>query len=102
MNSAAISPDDAGSLTLAIDVAKAALAEVGEERVELLTISDSGRVSISPAHLADGESIARTLGLGSPRDHRMVEPGYTLWSGVRAGFEFEVRGTLRHTLGTWP
>lgn len=92
---AAISTDSAGSILLALDVARAALVEVGEDRVELLTATEGGRVTIQPAHLADGESIARALGLDSPTDYRMGEPGYTLWSGVRDGLEFQVRGALR-------
>jgi hypothetical protein len=102
MNSAAGSAEGAGSIMLAFGVAGAVVAEVGEERTELVTITRSGRVSIQPARLADGESIAQALGLDSPLDHRMVDPGYTQWCGARDGFEFQVRGTLRQPLGARP
>ena len=92
-------PSEAGSIMLALDTVKAALVEVGEERVELVTATGNGRVTVQPAHLDDGESIARALGLDSPMDHRMIDPGYTLWCGVRDGFEFQVRGALRRPFG---
>jgi hypothetical protein len=92
-------PGEAGSVSLALDAVKAALVEVGEERVELVETTGNGRVTIQPVRLDDGESIARTLGLDSPLDHRMIGPGYTLWSGTREGFEFQVRGALRHPFG---
>ncbi|WP_419703025.1 hypothetical protein [Promicromonospora sp. NFX87] len=88
-----------GSLIRALDVARAALVEVGEECVELVETTGNGRVTIQPACLDDGESIARALGLDSPVDHRMISPGYTLWSGTREGLEFQVRGALRHPFG---
>lgn len=94
-------PSGTGSLRRAFDVADEAIAEIGEHRVELVTVTHV-RVSIHPASLADGESIARSLGLDSPPDHRMIDPGYTMWSGVRDGLEFQVRGALRHPLGARP
>lgn len=99
MSSPVATTDSASPISLALDVAKAACAEVGEDRVELVTATRTGRVTIQPAHLADGESIARTLGLDSPMDQRMLVPGYTLWSGTRDGFEFQVRGALRNPYG---
>lgn len=95
-------PGDTSSILLALDAAKAAVVEVGADRIELLTATGSGQVTIQPALLADGESIARALGLDSPLDHRMVPPGYTLWCGVRDGLEFQVRGALRQPLGVRP
>lgn len=92
-------PAEAGSMSLALDAVKAALVEVGEERVERVETTGNGRVTIQPARLDDGESIARALGLDSPVDHRMISPGYTLWSGTREGLEFQVRGALRHPFG---
>lgn len=44
MDKAASRADDEGSLIRALDVARAALVEVGAERVELVTTTDSGRV----------------------------------------------------------
>lgn len=99
MDKATSHADDEDSLIRALDVVRAALVEVGAERVELVTTTDSGRVTIQPARLDDGESIARSLGLDSPVDHRMIGPGYTLWSGTREGLEFQVRGALRHPFG---
>ena len=92
-------PGEAGPIMRTLDAVKAALVEVGEERLELVTATGNGRVIIQPARLDDGESIARTLGLDSPVDHRMIGPGYTLWSGTRDGLEFQVRGALRHPFG---
>ena len=92
-------PSEPAPVLLALDVARAALVEVGADRVELVTAAGSGRVTIQPARLDDGESIGRALGLNSPLDQRMVEPGSTLWCGARDGFEFEVRGTLRQLNG---
>jgi hypothetical protein len=92
-------PGDTASILLALDAVRAALVKVGADRVELVTTTDSGRVTLQPAHLADGASIARALGLDSPLDHRMVDPGYTMWSGVRDGLEFQVRGVLRQPRG---
>jgi hypothetical protein len=91
-------PGDTGSILLALDAAKAALLEVGQDRIDLVTSTD-GRVSIQPSRLDDGENIARALGLDSPMDHRMIDPGYTLWCGTRDGLEFQVRGALRPPLG---
>ncbi|WP_454859633.1 hypothetical protein [Promicromonospora soli] len=92
-------PGDTTSILLGLDAARAALVEVGADRVELLTATGSGQITIQPAFLADGETIARDLGLDSPLDHRMVPPGYTLWSGTRDGLEFQVRGALRQPHG---
>ena len=86
---------DVAPISRALEMAKAALVEVGEDRIELVTATSTGRVTIQPAHLADGEAIARALGLGLPLDQRMLVPGHTLWSGTRDGFEFQVRGALR-------
>ncbi|MFD2024026.1 MULTISPECIES: hypothetical protein [Promicromonospora] len=95
-------PGDTSSILLALDTARAALVEIGAGRIELLTATGSGQVTIQPTRLADGESIAQALDLDSPLDHRMVPPGYTLWCGTRDGFEFQVRGALRQPLGVRP
>ncbi|WP_454852253.1 hypothetical protein [Promicromonospora soli] len=92
-------PGATASILVALDAARAALVELGADRVELLTATGSGRVTIQPARLADGETIARELGLDSPLDHRMVDPGYTLWCGERDDLEFQVRGVLRQPHG---
>ncbi|MFC8796970.1 hypothetical protein ACFT2C_04510 [Promicromonospora sp. NPDC057138] len=93
-------PGDTAAILLALDAAKAALMEVGADRIELLAATGSGRVSIQPALLADGEIIARELGLDKPLDQCMMDPGYTLWCGTLDDLEFQVRGALRQPLGS--
>lgn len=46
MDKATSHADDEGSLIRALDVARAALVEVGADRVELVTTTDNGRVMI--------------------------------------------------------
>jgi hypothetical protein len=53
---------------------------------------------LQPSHLADGEAIARSLGLDLPMDHRMFVPGHTLWCGERDDLEVQVRSVLREAV----
>lgn len=78
----------------AFDVAVAALSQAGAHRIESVTIA-RGWVCMQPADLSDGERIARELALDMPLDHRMTEPGYTVWSGDRDRLEVQVRAALR-------
>jgi hypothetical protein len=71
---------------------------VGADRIELVTVTGN-RVSLQPADLNQGKQIARMLGLDVPMDHRMVTPGYTLWSGDVDGMEVQVRAELRRPIG---
>lgn len=77
------------------------LDRIGADRVELVTVTGS-RVSLQPADLNQGEQIARALGLSVPMDHRMVTPGYTLWSGDVDGLEVQIRAKLRQPTKAWP
>lgn len=85
----------------ALRMASHLLDRIGAERVELVTVTGS-RVSLQPADLGQGEQIARALGLDAPMDHRMVTPGYTLWSGDLDGLEVQVRAKLRQAVRAWP
>jgi hypothetical protein len=71
---------------------------VGRDRIGAVTLT-RGRITLQPTVLAGGEAIARTLGLDFPVDHRMLVPGYTLWSGERDGLEVQVRAALRTRVG---
>ncbi len=57
------------------------------------------RVCLQPIVMAEGEAIARALGLDVPLDHRMFVPELTLWTGVHDGLEVQVRSVLRRPLG---
>jgi predicted nucleic acid-binding protein len=70
------------------------LRHVRADWIEVLTVTHE-RVTLQPWHLDDGENIARALGLDNAIDQRMLEPGYTLWTGTWRGIEVQVRGTLR-------
>lgn len=70
------------------------LRHVRADWIEVLTVTPE-RVCLQPWHLDDGESIARALGLDHAIDQRMMEPGYTLWTGTWRGVEVQVRGALR-------
>lgn len=89
---------DRSPLLVVLDAVAAILDQLGPDRVELVTFT-SDRVSLQPADLADGERIARVLGLDSPLDHRMFVPGHTLWTGEVDGLEVQVRSVLRQTMG---
>ena len=67
-------------LARVLDVVAQTLRTVGEDRIELVTITRD-RVSLQPVHLKEGEQIAQVLGLDLPLDHRMFVPGHTLWTG---------------------
>lgn len=69
---------------------------VGANHIELVTIR-ANRVSLQPADLDEGEQIVRTLGL-TTLDHRMFEPGNTLWAGERDNLEVQVRSGLRQVV----
>lgn len=86
------------SLARALEVVGEALAKIGLDRVEAVTLTRH-RISVSPIDLADGEQIARLLGCTSPLDNRMLTPGFTNWSGDVAGFEVHVRARLRQPAG---
>ena len=86
------------SITDALTTAKEVVAEIGEDRVELVTIT-AHWIAIHPASMPDGENIARDLGLDSALDHRMFVPGHTLWTGLRDGLEVQVRAELRRLTG---
>lgn len=87
----------ADPLTLAMDVAAAAVRAVGPEHIEIVTFT-RGRICLQPADLNRGEQIARTLGCDLPLDHRMFVPGHTLWTGELDGLEVQVRSVLRRTV----
>ncbi|WP_369373461.1 hypothetical protein AB1046_06295 [Promicromonospora sp. Populi] len=70
------------------------LRHVRADWIEVLTVTPD-RVTLQPWHLDDGESIARSLGLDHAIDQRMLDPGYTLWTGTWRGVEVQVRGALR-------
>jgi len=91
-------PTTAPSFATVLDLVFAILDAVGPDRVELVTFTRD-RVSLQPADLAEGERIARTLGLDSPLDHRMFGPGHTLWTGSIDGVEVQVRSALRQVVG---
>lgn len=84
------------SIMDALDVARGLVAAVGQERIELVTLTPT-RITLHPTNLDDGESVARSLGFDEPMDHRMIVPGYTLWTGIRQGLECQVRSVLRGT-----
>ena len=88
------SAEQSDDLIRAIDHAKAAVSEVGAHRIEVVTITRN-RMCLHPSHLADGEAIARSLGLDLPMDHRMFVPGHTLWTGEVESLEVQVRSVLR-------
>jgi hypothetical protein len=88
----------AGTILHAFAAAEEAITQIGEQRIELVTLT-SGRVSIQPVNLHDGEDIARSLGLTLPIDHRMFIPGHTVWSGDLFGLEVQVRAALRQPIG---
>lgn len=93
-----MTPSASAPLVDALDVVAAILNEVGTDRIDLVTFTRD-RISLQPADLAEGEQIARTLGLDSPLDHRMFVPGHTLWTGQVDGLEVQVRSVLRRTMG---
>ena len=74
------------------------LSAIGPERIDVVTATRN-RVSLRPRNLTDGEQIARELGCVAPLDHRMVTPGYTVWTGTRGGIEVQVRAVLRLPAG---
>ncbi|MBA8808781.1 hypothetical protein [Promicromonospora sukumoe] len=84
-------------LLRAIEHAGASVSEVGAHRIEVVTITRN-RMCLHPIHLAEGEAIARSLGLDLPLDHRMFVPGNTLWTGERDGLEVQVRSVLRQAV----
>lgn len=90
--------DSASRILHALEVAARAVGQVGSHRVELVTIA-RGWVCMQPAHLADGAAIAGELQLPLPLDHRMMTPGYTVWSGDREGLDVQVRAELRRPAG---
>jgi hypothetical protein len=63
---------------------------LGEERVAGLSIL-RGSVRIEPSRLADGEVIARELGLTEGVIQRLAIPFVADWSGTVAGLECHVR-----------
>ncbi|MBE1877465.1 hypothetical protein [Myceligenerans pegani] len=85
-------PDDVllRSLETAAELVRAA----GRDRVAMVTTA-RGWLCVQPHDLSDGERIARLLGCDNPLDHRLLVPGYTLWSGRRDGLEVQVRSQLR-------
>jgi hypothetical protein len=88
------SAEQSDDLLRAIEHAKDAVSEVGAHRIEVVTITRN-RMCLHPSHLADGEAIARSLGLDLPMDHRMFVPGHTLWTGEVESLEVQVRSILR-------
>lgn len=66
------------------------LESLGEDRVAGLTIL-RGSVRIEPTALADGELIARELGLTAGVVQRLTTPAVADWSGTVAGLECHVR-----------
>ncbi|WP_125776160.1 hypothetical protein [Antribacter gilvus] len=91
-------PHEPALLEQAVAVAAEIVRQIGATRVELITVTRD-RVCLQPVVLAEGEAIARALGLDVPLDHRMFVPGHTLWTGVRDGLEVQVRPVLRRPLG---
>lgn len=72
-------------------VALIGISEVlGEERVASLSIL-RGSVRIEPSRLADGEAIARELGLTEGVIQQLAIPSVADWSGTVAGLECHVR-----------
>jgi hypothetical protein len=84
-------------LLRALEHARFAISEVGPHRIEVVTMTRN-RMCLQPSHLADGEAIARSLGLDLPIDHRMFVPGHTLWCGERDDLEVQVRSVLREVM----
>ena len=80
-----------------LSAASRILALAGADRIELVTVARD-RVSLQPAHLKEGEQIARELSLNVPVDHRMFVPGNTLWTGEVDGVEAQVRSALHRVL----
>jgi hypothetical protein len=68
------------------------------ERVATLSITGSS-VAIQPSRLADGEDIARALGLTPSLDHAQALPPITDWTGDVAGLEVHVRAAMRPRAG---
>lgn len=89
--------ENGDDLLCAIEQARSAVCEVGSHRIEVVTITRN-RMCLHPSQLADGEAIARALGLNLPMDHRMFVPGHTLWTGERDGLEAQVRSVLRQVV----
>jgi hypothetical protein len=81
-------------LLRAVATAAEMIRRTGPERIELVTITRD-RLSLQPTELADGRQIAQLLGLDLPLDHRMFEPGHTLWTGEVHDLEVQVRSVLR-------
>lgn len=81
----------------AIGVLRAALDQVGADRIALATLA-RGWVCMQPVRLEDGEQIARGLGCTNPLDHRLLVPGHTLWTGTSDGLELQVRSALRDSV----
>ena len=96
MRTASLLTED-DDLLRAISNAGVSVSEVGAHRIEVVTITRN-RMCLHPTHLAEGEAIARSLGLNHPLDHRMFVPGNTLWTGERDGLEVQVRSALRQAV----
>jgi hypothetical protein len=94
MRTAPRSTKHGDDLLRALEHARIAVGEVGPHRIEVVTMTRN-RMCLQPSHLADGEAIARSLGLDLPMDHRMFIPGHTLWCGERDDLEVQVRSVLR-------
>jgi hypothetical protein len=97
MRTTSLLTEDDDDLLRAISNAGASVGEVGAHRIEVVTVTRK-RMCLHPVHLAEGEAIARSLGLDLPLDHRMFVPGNTLWTGERDGLEVQVRSVLRQVV----
>ncbi|GAB3164115.1 hypothetical protein GCM10027059_19600 [Myceligenerans halotolerans] len=81
-------------LLRSLETAAALVSAAGRDQVAMVTTA-RGWLCVQPRDLSDGERIAHLLGCDAPLDHRLLVPGYTLWTGHREGLEVQVRAQLR-------
>lgn len=89
---------DEDVLLQALDAVSALVDKAGANRIAVVTATRN-RICLQPRDLLDGESVARLLGCDRPLDHRLLTPGYTLWTGHYGGLEVQVRSVLRGLTG---
>ncbi|GAB3161402.1 hypothetical protein GCM10027059_11450 [Myceligenerans halotolerans] len=85
-------------LLQALDMVGALIDKAGANRIAVVTATPD-RICLQPRNLLDGEAIARLLGCDQALDHRLLTPGYTLWTGMHSGLEIQVRSVLRGLTG---
>jgi hypothetical protein len=81
-------------LLQALDTVGALIAKAGASRISVVTATRN-RICLQPRDLLDGEPIAHLLACDLPLDHRLLTPGYTLWTGKHDGLEVQIRSALR-------